>query len=238
LKANAPGELAASLRDVLVAAEGAYETTHPGVALTVATGSSAALATQVEQGAPADVFLSADAANPRRLVDGGLADGDAVVFARNELAIIVPAGNPGNVSSPADLARPGLRVVAAGDAVPITIYATELVANLAAEPGFPPDFAAAYAANVVSREDSVRSVLAKVQLGEADAGIVYATDAAAADDTRTIPVPAGANVPADYAGVVVGASPRADEAGAFLDWLAGPDGQAILGDFGFLPPAS
>ena len=120
--------------------------------------------------------------------------------------------------------------------MPITKYATQLVQNLAAEADDPEDFAAAYAANVASKEDNVSAIVSKIELGEGDAGIVYVTDAAASDEVTPIEVPDAANVPATYAGVVVGASPNQDAAAAFLDWLIGPDGQAVLSSFGFLPP--
>jgi molybdate transport system substrate-binding protein len=226
---------AASLRDALADIETAYEAMTPGVTLTIATDSSATMRTQIEHGAPADVFLSADVTNPEVLANGGLADGEPVVFARNQLALIVPVGNPAAIMSPADLAKPGVRIIAAGDAVPITGYAGRLLANLARLPGYPSDFVAACAANTVSREENVRAVVAKVGLGEGDAAIVYATDAAAARDVVTIDLPASANVEAPYAGVVVRATASAAEAHAFLDWLAGRDGAARLARFGFLP---
>jgi molybdate transport system substrate-binding protein len=159
-----------------------------------------------------------------------------VTFAGNELTIIVPIDDPAGIRTPADLARAGVKVIAAGDEVPITKYAVKLVENLAKEAGYPADFAAAYAANVASREDNVKAVVAKVELGEGDAGIVYDTDAKASNKVATIPIPAGAKVPARYDGVVVKASPHAVLARLFLDWLAGPDGQAILGELGFQPP--
>jgi molybdate transport system substrate-binding protein len=227
---------AASLAKALEAIETAYEAETPGTTLTISTDSSAALATQIEQGAPADVFLSADTTNPQKLVDGGFADGDAVVFAGNELTIITPADNPGGLTGPFDLARAGIRVVAAGDEVPITRYATQLVHNLAEQPGAPTDFAQAYAANVVSKEDNVAAVRTKIELGEGDAAIVYVNDAAASDEVATIDVPDSANVPVSYAGVVVKASAAVEAAHGFLAWLAGPGGQSILTRSGFLPP--
>jgi molybdate transport system substrate-binding protein len=229
---------AASLKGALEEAGAAYEAVNPDTDLVIAADSSAALETQIEQGAPADVFLSADTANPRKLVDKGLADGAPVTFARNELTVIVPKENPAGIQSPADLAKPGTKIIAAGDEVPITKYAMQLIDNLARETGYPADFAAAYAANVVSREDNVKSVVAKVgEFVEGDAGIVYVTDAKASDEVLTVPTPPGANVPATYDGVVVKASAHAAEARAFLEWLAGPEGQAILGELGFLPPS-
>ena len=172
---------AASLKNVLAEAEAAYAAATPGTDLTISTDSSSALATQIEQGAPADVFLSADTTNPQKLVDGGFASGDAIPFAGNKLTVIVPTDNPAGIQSPADLAKPGLRIIAAGDEVPITKYATQLVENLARQPDAPAGFAAAYAANVASKEDNVSAIVAKIELGEGDAGIVYVTDAA----TRT-----------------------------------------------------
>jgi molybdate transport system substrate-binding protein len=227
---------AASLKAPLEAAAAAYEAEHPGTTITVATDSSAALETQIEQGASADVFLSADTTNPQKLVDAGLAEGEPVAFAGNRLTIIVPADNPAGIASPADVAMDGLQIIAAGDEVPITKYASQLVENLAAEGGTPSDFVSAYAANVASKEESVSGVVSKIELGEGDAGIVYVTDAAAAEGVETIDIPDSVNVPATYAGVVVGTSPHKEAAAAFLGWLAGPDGQAVLAGFGFLPP--
>ncbi len=238
----AAGELtiygAASLKGALDKAKAAYETANPGTKLTISTDSSAALETQIEQGAPADVFLSADTTNPKKLIDKGLADGAAVPFAGNKLTVVVPASNPGGVTTPKDMAKPGVKVIAAGDSVPITKYATQLLGNLARQPGYPSDFAAAYAANIASREDNVKALIAKIELGEGDAGIVYVTDAKASTKVKTIDVPDAANVPASYDGVVVKATRNAAAANAFLDWFAGPGGQAILADLGFLSPAS
>jgi molybdate transport system substrate-binding protein len=237
----APGALtiygAASLKGVLDKVKTAYEAANPGSTLTISTDSSATLETQIEQGAPADVFLSADTTNPKKLVDEGLVAGAAVTFAGNKLTIIVPTANPAGIKTPADLAKTGIKVIAAGEAVPITKYATQLVANLAKEAGYPADFAAKYTANVASKEDNVKAIVAKIELGEGDAGIVYVTDAKASTKVTTVDVPAAAKVPATYTGVVVKPSRNATAAQAFLTWFAGPDGQAILSTFGFLPPS-
>jgi molybdate transport system substrate-binding protein len=227
---------AASLKHMLAEAESAYEAANPGTDLWISTDSSSALETKIEQGAPADVFLSADTTNPQKLIDGGFASGEAVRFAGNKLTVIVPTDNPAAIQSAADLAKPGLRIIAAGDDVPITKYAIQLVENLAAEADDPAGFADAYVANVASKEDNVSSIVSKVALGEGDAGIVYVTDAAASDEVTAIAVPDAANVPATYAGVVVRESPNHEAAAAFLDWLTGADGQAVLSSFGFLPP--
>jgi len=229
---------AASLKGALAKVAQAYQAATPGTTITVSTDSSSALETKIEQGAPADVFLSADTSNPQKLVDKGFASGPVVTFAGNLLTVIVPASNPAGIRTPADLARSGVKVIAAGDAVPITKYAGQLIANLARQPGYPPGFAAAYTANVVSKEDNVAAVVAKVELGEGDAGIVYATDAKSSTKVVTISVPTGANVPATYGGAVVKASQNQAAATRFLAWLAGPDGQAILASLGFLPPGA
>jgi molybdate transport system substrate-binding protein len=229
---------AASLKAALTKAKAAYETADPGTTVTISTDSSSALETQIEQGAPADVFLSADTTNPQKLVDKGLAAGDLVPFASNKLTIVVPASDPAGITSSRDLAKPGIKVIAAGDTVPITEYATQLVGNLAIEAGYPADFVARYTANIASKEDNVAALLSKVALGEGDAGIVYVTDAKGSDTVKTIDVPDSANVPAAYDGIVVKATQNPVAAKAFLDWFAGPDGQAILKDLGFLPPAS
>jgi molybdate transport system substrate-binding protein len=228
---------AASLKGVLDNVKTAYETANPGTTLTISTDSSATLETQIDQGAPADVFLSADTTNPKKLVDKGLAEGAVIAFAGNKLTVIVPTANPAGIKTPADLAKNGVKVIAAGDAVPITKYATQLVANLAKEADYPADFAAKYNANVASKEDNVKAIVAKIELGEGDAGIVYVTDAKASIKVTTVDVPETANVSATYAGVVVKASKNAAAAQAFLTWFAGPDGQAILSSFGFLLPS-
>lgn len=228
---------AASLKGALADVKVAYQKANPGTTLTISTDASSALETQIEQGAPADVFLSADTKNPQKLVDAGLALGAAVAFAGNKLVVIVPTDNPANIKTPADLANTGVKIIAAGDAVPITKYATQLVTNLAKEPGYPTDFVAKYNANIVSKEDNVKAVVAKLELGEGDAAIVYVTDAKISTKVASVEVPNTAQVLATYAGVVVKATKSPDASKAFLTWLAGPDGQAILSGFGFLPPS-
>jgi molybdate transport system substrate-binding protein len=228
---------AASLKAALAKAKTAYEAANAGTTLTISTDSSSALETKIEQGAPADVFLSADTTNPQKLIDKGLAGGALTKFAGNLLTVIVPTADPAGITSPKDLAKAGVKVIAAGDSVPITKYATMLVANLAKESGYPADFAAKYTANIASKEDNVAAVVSKIELGEGDAGIVYVTDAKTSTKVTTVDVPPTANVPATYAGVTVKASTNAAAAAAFLAWFAGPDGQAILASFGFLPPS-
>jgi molybdate transport system substrate-binding protein len=226
----ATGELtvfaAASLKSAFQSFAPAYQA-ETGLGLTSSFDASSALRAQIEQGAPADVFASADTANVETLVGEGLAT-DPVAFACNQLTIIVPAGDPAGITTATDLGKPGVKIIAAGDEVPISKYAKQLVANLG--------IADAYETNVVSREDNVAAVRSKVELGEGDAGIVYVTDAlASGDKVEQVDVPADANVPATYAAAVVSATDQADESAAFIDWLVGPAGQASLAAFGFLP---
>jgi molybdate transport system substrate-binding protein len=227
---------AASLKKAFTELGSVYPATHPGTRLTFSFDASSALEAQIEQGAPADVFASADVKNPQKLVDGGFASGRVTHFAANRLAVIVPTGNPAGIASPLDLARAGVKVVAAGDDVPITKYADRLLDDLAGQPGYPADFAARVRANIVSREDNVSAVVAKIELGEGDAAIVYVTDAKGTAKVTSLAVPDAANVPAIYGAVVVRASRNAAAGAAFVAWLAGPDGQAILARFGFLAP--
>ena len=188
---------------------------------------SSFLRTQIEEGAPADVFASADTVNAQALLDAGLAT-DPVAFACNELTVIVPAANPAGITTVRDLARAGVRIVAAADAVPITRYATRLVEALGIADG--------YTANIVSEEDNVAAVRAKIELGEGDAAIVYATDAIASGDAvREVAVPPEANVPTTYAAVVVAESDQPEESRVFLEWLIGPTGQAAFVEHGFRP---
>ncbi len=223
---------ASSLTETLTDLGNLWQGSHPANQLEISTGSSAALRTQIEQGAPADVFLSADTTNPQQLVDGGFATGPVTSFATNSLTVIVPASNPAGISSALDLAKPGVCVIAAGDEVPITKYANKLVGNLATLPDYGQAFADGYAANICSKEDSVGAVVSKVALGEGDAAIVYVTDASGTGLT-TIDVPAHANVIATYGGVAIKTSARAALDAEFLTWLRSADAQAMFAAHGF-----
>ncbi len=226
---------AASLRDAFEALAGPWETTHPGSTLILSFDASSALRAQIEQGAPADVLASADTRNAQLLVDACLAPAPITPFAGNALVVVVPSGDPAGIETAADLARPGVRYVMAGPEAPITRYATEAIENLASLPDYPADFVAAVTANTVSEEDNVRAVLAKIELGEGDAAIVYATDAAASELVETVAIPDAANVPATYAAVATIDAPHPGLASEFLSFLTGPDAQAVLAGFGFRP---
>ncbi len=228
---------AASLRNPLAELADAYRAAT-GMSLEVTTDATSALRTQIELGARADAFLGADLVNPQALVDAGLAEGPPIVFASNALAIVVPTADPAGITSAFDLARPGVRVVAAGDRVPISVYAGQLIEQLSVQPGAPIGFAAAYAANVVSREDNVTAALAKVALGEGDAAIVYRTDAFHDDRVRVIELPAGVDVRASYGAVVPSGAKDGAAGRAFVAWLLEPPAQAILGHAGFGAPGT
>ncbi|MBA2253560.1 MAG: molybdate ABC transporter substrate-binding protein [Chloroflexi bacterium] len=224
---------AASLRQAFERLAQRYMSVAPGVRLTLAFDASSAHRARIEQGARADLFASADLANPQGLADAGLGAGPPRAFAGNLLAIVTPPDDPGRVATPADLARQGVRIVAAGDTVPITKYATEAVANLARLPGYPADYARRVAANIVTREDDVAAIAAKVELGEGDAAIVYVTDAKRVESLRLVPIPAEANVTATYAAIRLADAPNPAAADAFLDWLGGVEAQAELRSYGF-----
>ncbi len=225
---------AASLRTALERLEPAWEEQTPAAPITLAMDSSAALRVQIEQGAEADAFLSADPADAAALARVGLAN-QPVPFASNTLVIVVPLDNPQAVRSPADLGNHGLRIVAAGEDVPLTRYAREVVDRLAGIDGYPDEFVAAYEINVASREDNARAVLAKVELGEGDAASVYATDARGSDRVQVIPIPSEAQAAVTYAAVAL-RGPDEARATELITWLREPGAQAILADAGFLPP--
>ena len=194
---------------------------------TYSFGGSNDLAAQIEQGAPADVFASANTKLPTQLHAAGLCS-TPVVFTRNELVVIVPKANPARISGIRDLTRSGVRVVVAAAGVPVGDYTLEVLDELR--------LTSAVTRNVVGRESDVRGVLSKVALGEADAGFVYATDATtAANRLRVIEVPARAEPTVQYAICVVSHSNRMAAARAFVQQILSTSGQRTLQRYGFLP---
>jgi len=147
----------------------------------------------------------------------------------NSVVLVAPR-NSGAVQSAQDLAKPGVLVVGVSESAPITRYTDEAQTRLAATMADPETFAAALAANIVSREDNVRAALAKVELGEGDAAFVYRTDLLGSDAVREVPLPAGAAVPAPYGAVQISDTPAAAE---FMAWLRAPAAMAVLGAAGF-----
>lgn len=209
-----------------------FEAQNPGVAVTLSFGGSSTLALQIIEGAPADVFASADVVQMERVAEAGHVSGDSVLFASNRLVVIAPSGS--NLSDFAELAAPGMTIVLAGPEVPVGRYARDAIASYDTEHAG--GFEAAVLANVVSEEQNVRLVATKIELGEADAGIVYATDAAAVGGLVVIDVPAAHNPVASYPVAVLTDAPEPELAAAFIDLLLSPEGKATLAARGFGPP--
>ncbi len=223
---------ASSLTDTFTAVGDAFHAAHPGVTVTFNFQSSSALATQIDEGAPADVFASANDAQMRVVTDAGNAN-DPVIFATNSPVIVVPAGDD-KVRSLEDLAKDGLRLVLAEQDVPVGKYARAVLTNASTAGGLGTDFSDRVLANLRSNEPNVRAVLTKVQLGEADAGIVYATDAAiAGHDVDVVDIPDAYNVVASYPMAVAKDAGNPEAANAWVAFVLSSEGQAILRSFGF-----
>ncbi len=211
-----------------------FEAAHPGVKVNFNYAGSQILRLQIEQGARADVFASADRKNMDSLVAEKLvSQGTVEDFASNQMIVILPAGNPANIQGLADLARPGVKLVLADASVPAGSYARQVLVKMDADPAYGAGYSAMVMANVVSNETDVKQVVAKVELGEADGGIVYASDAVAAPDLHTITIPEPYNVTASYPIAVLTGSPNFELAQAFVDFVLSPAGQSILGRWGF-----
>ncbi|MBI4860715.1 MAG: molybdate ABC transporter substrate-binding protein [Candidatus Riflebacteria bacterium] len=198
---------------------------------------SSELRAQMENGAHADVFAAASEEEMKKAEQSSVVTSPPALFARNRLVIVVPTGNPGKIALPKDLARPGLRFVTSQPAVPVGRYTLEMLDRMSRSPEYGPGFREAVLRNVVSQEMNARQVLAKVQLGEADVAVVYASDVAGrvADKVQTVEVPAPFNVEAVYPVAIVGGTRREDRARQFVDLIVSAEGQAVLGRFKFLP---
>jgi molybdate transport system substrate-binding protein len=226
---------AASLTDAFHAIGPAFERAYPGTHVTFDFGASSLLRTQIEQGAPADVFASADRSQMEPLARAAKVR-SVMPFARNRLVVIVPAANPGHVRRLEDLARSGLRLVITAEQVPIGHYTRLALAKMSAPAGIGASFQQRMLANVVSQEPNVRGLVAKVELGEADAAIVYASDAMAAGaKVKVIPIPERFNEVAVYPVAVVEGSSHPAEAGSFIQYLRSRPAQALLQQHGFQP---
>ena len=209
---------AASLAEVFPAVDDAPSYSFAG---------SDELATQIREGAPADVYAAASAKYPQELYEAGLVR-KPVTFASNRLVLIVPRDNPAAIQSVEDVAQAGTRLVVAAEGVPVGDYTRTVLETLGLSGALD---------NVVSNEDDVKGVAAKVALGEADAGFVYATDVTAvADDVLSLELPDGAQPPIEYQIAVVADSDDLDGAEAFVDRLLGPDGREALEQAGFVVP--
>ena len=227
---------AASLTDAFEQIKSDLEANEPELSITYNFGGSPTLVTQLSEGAEADVFASANAAQMTAADEAGVIGGEPVEFVRNRLVIVVPADNPAGLESAADLGGDGLRLVVAQPDVPVGNYGRRSICLMAENAAtYGEDFVARVAANVVSEEEDVRDVLAKVELGEADAGIVYVSDAfVSGDEVRLIDIPDAVNVLATYPIAPV-AEGDADLAAAFISYVLSDEGQRTLQKFGFGP---
>jgi molybdate transport system substrate-binding protein len=228
---------AASLTDALIVIKTNFEAENPGATIVYNFGGSSGLAQQLGQAAPADVFASANATQMNVAIEAGrVIAGTPQVFARNQLVVITPADNPGDIADLQGLASPGLRLVLAAAEVPVGEHTLAFLAKASEEPIFGAGYREAVLANVVSYEDNVRAVLAKVALGEVDAGIVYASDVSGegADQVAQIAIPDTLNTIAQYPIAVIADSTQPAAAQAFVAFMLSDAGQATLESFGFL----
>ncbi|WP_405982113.1 molybdate ABC transporter substrate-binding protein [Streptomyces sp. NBC_00158] len=210
---------ASSLTDVFNTAKAAYEKSHPGTKVTISFAGSQELAAQVKQGAPADALVTADT----KTMDGLKAEtNDATVIAKNRLVIATGKGNPFKVDELKDLADSKIKVVLAAPEVPVGRYSKQILDAQKVE------------VKPVSQEPNVRAVLSKVELGEADAGLVYKTDTTkSGDKVVAVDIPDEQNAVASYPAATLKQSKNAEAAAAFVAWLSSPEAQKILQDAGF-----
>ena len=224
---------ASSLTDVFTELAAEFETRNAGVDVLLNFASSTQLAAQLAEGVPADVFASANAAQMQVAIDAGrIAAGTEAIFVTNRLTIIVPADNPAGIEALEDLSEPGIALVLAVEGVPVRDYTDDIVAAM------PADFQEGFYANLVSEEENVRQVAAKVALGEADAGIVYTSDVTPdiAGQVLQIDIPEEQNVVATYPIAPAADSKHLETAQAFIEFVLSADGQVILSEWGFGPP--
>ncbi len=241
LKAQANQQLvvfaAASLTNAFEAIATEFEANNPTVEILYNFGGSSTLATQINQGAPADVYASANIDQMQWAVDAERIIETPQTFATNRLVIIVPIDNPANIQSIDDLAKSGIFLVLAAPDVPIRQYTDTLFESLVADPAYGESYRSAVLANLVSEEPNVRQVVAKIAFGEADAGIVYSSDVTEdiREDVLAIPIPDDINPIASYPIAIVEDAPNPAVAQAFIDFVLSSDGQDILLEWGFSP---
>ena len=220
----------------------AFEANNTGVNVTFNYAGSQILATQLQQGASADVFASADLTHMNSVKNAGLMNNSSItIFAENYLAIIVPTSNPANITSLSDLAKSGVKLDIGNSSTPCGMYTLQMLAKASNNSTYGSGFKNSVLANVVSTETDVNAIVAKVALGQADVGIVTKADVPAAYQSKvqTITIPHSVNVLAQYPIGVVSSSPNAQLAQSFINYVTSPDGQAILQSYGFIiPPTS
>ncbi len=228
---------AASLTESFTEIGAAFEAQNPGVTVVFSFAGSQALAEQINQGADVDVFASASKKYMTAVVDGGrVTADDAKTFAQNRLVVIFPKDNPAGLAELKDLAKAGIKLVLAAQAVPVGQYSLDFLDKASADPAFGATFKDDVLKNVVSYEDNVKAVLTKVSLGEADAGIVYVTDITsdANDKVTRIDIPDALNTIATYPIAPISNSKNAEVAKAFVDFVLSTEGQQILAKYNFI----
>ena len=225
---------AASLTGAFDEIGAAFGAAHPGVTVVFNFAGSNQLGAQIGAGGPADVFAAADGGPMDAAVAAGRVEpGAARLFATNRLVVVYPADNPAGIKFLPDLATPGTLIVLAAEEVPVGRYALAFLDKAAADAAFDSGYKAAVLANVVSYEANVRGVLNKVALGEADAGIVYASDLVGAEGVGSLAIPDALNVVAEYPIALLNDSAQPDAAAAFVEWVLGEAGQGGLAEYGF-----
>jgi molybdate transport system substrate-binding protein len=219
---------AASLTEAFTSLAATYQDAHPGWKVNLNFAGSDALAAQIQQGAPADVYAAASTKYPEQL-QGDKLLGDTTDFATNSLVIIVPPSNPAGIAAPADLTR-GAKLVLCDPAVPCGSYTEQVLGNLGITDS---------QLHIVSREQDVKGVVAKVKLNEADAGFVYVSDAVAAGSgVKQVALPASAQATATYPIGIVSSSANKEAAQQWIDLVTSPQGEQVLKGLGFGPPPS
>ena len=232
---------AASLTGAFNETAQAFKANNSGVDVVFNYAGSNAIATQLKQGASADVFASADQKNMKTVQDAGLMNNSSVlVFAQNTLAVIVPAANPVNITSLNDLDNSGVKLVVANSSVPVGNYALQMLSKASNNSSYGSGFNTSVLGNVVSEETNVNDVVVKVALGQGDAGIVYVSDVPAAykDKVKVITIPDSVNVIAQYPIGVLSGSQNVKMAQSWINYVTSPGGQAILLKYGFTIPAA
>lgn len=226
---------AASLTEFLEEAGTSFEKQHPGTTVRLNLAASSRLRIQIEHGGPADVFLSANTNHMAPLVKAKIAEGSGI-FAHNRLVIAVPKSNPAHVDAPGDIAKPNVKLVIAAPETPIGGYTRAVIQKMDASGKYGKGFGGRAIGNVCSNEPTVKAVVAKVHLGEADAGICYASDITPAvrRDVSVIDIPDAYNVIADYPLAVIAGSRQKDLANQFVRFVLSPKGQSLLVKHGFV----
>jgi molybdate transport system substrate-binding protein len=226
---------AASLTDAFKEMGANIENANPGAKVTFNFAGSPTLRTQLAQGARADVFASADEPNMQKAQQDGTIVGEPRIFVHNLLVAIVAAQNPAGITKLHDLAKPKLKLVLTNKAVPVGNYSRQVLAKMSQDLAFGRDFADRVLANLASEENNVKQVVTKVQLGEADAGIVYASDVTPVvrGALKVIDIPSQFNVTARYPIAIVKGAQNDAGARAFVEYVLSPAGQAILTRYGF-----